>query len=60
MGDILSLFQNSLALCVHLGNYEFSLAIEYCLISHESSDREKKTSPKKYIRRYIFMKYIYM
>ena len=43
--DVLSLFPNSFAFCVHLGNYDSSFAIENCLISHKILDGENM-SPK--------------
>ena len=47
---VYSVFQNVFAFCVHSGKYDFSLAIDYCLISHKSSEqrekKKKKTAPK--------------
>ena len=40
-------FQKSFAFCIQLGKYDFSLAVEYCLISIKGLD--KKKSLQKYI-----------
>lgn len=41
---MLLLFQSNFEFCVDLGKYDFSFAAEYCLLSHNSLDRE--TNPK--------------
>ena len=44
------LFQTGFAFCVYLGKCDFSFAIEYCLISHKSQDREIKRVRKIYLK----------
>ena len=52
-------FKNSFAFCIHLGKYDFSYAIEYCLISHKSLDR-KRMSPKNMLKILIYFHEIYL
>ena len=35
-------FKKSFAFCIQLGKYDFSLAVEYCLISNKGLDKRKK------------------